>query len=142
MYKSFAKHPSTIDIVEIMGLAEHNAKRVSELSGGWKRRLTIAAAFMTDSQILILDEITSGVDVVARNELWEIIKALSKNKTIIATTHTLFEAEKYFDRTAFLVNGRLVCLGANEELVKRFGNRIYLEVRSNAATDIVSLLYK
>lgn len=70
----------------------HLFKKAKELSGGWKRRLSIACTLINDPKVLILDEITSGVDAVAREELWALIKQICKNKTIIATTHTLHEA--------------------------------------------------
>lgn len=72
------------------------------MSGGWKRRLTLACSLFNNPRFLLLDEITSGISVKAREELWAAIKQFSSDKTIIATTHTLHEAEKYFDRVAFM----------------------------------------
>ena len=90
------------------------SKKAKELSGGWKRRLSIACTLLNDPDILILDEITSGVDAVAREELWALLKELCRNKTIRATTHTLHEAQEYFDKVGFIFGGKIVCIGEAE----------------------------
>ena len=77
-------------------------------SGGWQRRLSIAMALISEPQILFLDEPTLGLDVIARSELWDIIRALRGRVTIILTTHYMEEAEALSDRIAIMKDGRLL----------------------------------
>lgn len=99
------------------------------LSGGWKRRLSIGCTLIHDPDVLVLDEITSGVDAVAREELWALLKEICTGKTIIATTHTLHEAQVYFDRVNFFVGGKIVCTGTRDELVSFLRDSVSVEVR-------------
>lgn len=116
LFSTIANKRSNLDLVNILQLQQHLKKKAKQLSGGWKRRLSIACTLLNDPEVLILDEITSGVDVVAREELWALLKQLCRDKTILATTHTLHEAQEYFDRVAFIFNGRIVCIGQTEEI--------------------------
>ncbi|CAL6049370.1 ABC_transporter family protein [Hexamita inflata] len=128
-YKAICTNPSEIDFLAQFQLEEHKDKRSKELSGGWKRRLSVACALQNNPDILILDEITSGVDAVAREELWKLLKEICRDKTIIATTHTLHEAQTYFDRVAFIMNGQIVCCGKVDDITNLYKNKICLEVR-------------
>ncbi|CAL6031855.1 ABC_transporter family protein [Hexamita inflata] len=128
-YKAICTNPSEIDFLAQFQLEEHKDKRAKELSGGWKRRLSVACALQNNPDILILDEITSGVDAVAREELWKLLKEICRDKTIIATTHTLHEAQTYFDRVAFIMNGQIVCCGKVDDITNLYKNKICLEVR-------------
>ncbi|MBQ2756957.1 MAG: ABC transporter ATP-binding protein [Clostridia bacterium] len=96
-------------------------RRAGKLSGGWQRRLSIAMALISDPQILFLDEPTLGLDVLARSELWDIIKALKGRVTVILTTHYMEEAEALSDRIAILRDGRLLCCDSAENIKKRAG---------------------
>ena len=98
------------------GLGEVANKRAGKLSGGWQRRLSIAMALVSDPQILFLDEPTLGLDVLARSELWDMIRALKGSMTVILTTHYLEEAEALSDRVAIMKSGRLLLAGAPEEI--------------------------
>ncbi len=104
------------DIVDIFNLNEVLNQRAKTLSGGYKRRLSIAIALISKPKILFLDEPTLGLDVFARRELWKIIKKLQKNITIILTSHYLEEMENLCDRVAILSNGKLLKTGTIEEL--------------------------
>ncbi len=95
------------------------AKRAEALSGGWQRRLSIAMALITEPEILFLDEPTLGLDVLARRELWEILKRLHGRATVLMTTHYLEEAEALSDRIGILQRGRLRALGTPAELMRR-----------------------
>ena len=99
-----------------MGLEKIAAQRAGTLSGGWQRRLSIAMALISEPQILFLDEPTLGLDVIARHELWEQIRALKGKTTVILTTHYLEEAEALCDRIAILAGGRLITVGTADEL--------------------------
>ena len=104
------------DIIDIFNLNEVLNQRAKTLSGGYKRRLSIAIALISKPKILFLDEPTLGLDVFARRELWNIIKKLQKNITIILTSHYLEEIENLCDRVAILSNGKLLETGTIEEL--------------------------
>ena len=99
-----------------MGLEKIAAQRAGTLSGGWQRRLSIAMALISEPQILFLDEPTLGLDVIARHELWEQIRALKGKTTVILTTHYLEEAEALCDRIAILSGGKLITTGTADEL--------------------------
>ena len=97
------------------------SKKSSKLSGGWQRRLSIAMALITDPSILFLDEPTLGLDVIARSELWDIIRSLKGKMTIILTTHYMEEAEELSDRIGVMKDGHLLAIGTAEELKKTTG---------------------
>lgn len=96
-------------------------KRAGKLSGGWQRRLSIAMALISEPQILFLDEPTLGLDVLARSDLWDSIRALKGKITIILTTHYMEEAEALSDRIGIMKDGRLLTVGTAEELKHRTG---------------------
>lgn len=96
-------------------------KKAGKLSGGWQRRLSIAMALISEPEILFLDEPTLGLDVLARSELWDVIRALKGQTTIILTTHYMEEAEALSDRVGVMKDGRLLALGTVTELKERAG---------------------
>ena len=96
------------ELTELLGLQEVLHRKAGKLSGGWQRRLSIAMALISEPQILFLDEPTLGLDVLARSDLWDIIRALKTKATIILTTHYMEEAEALSDRVAIIKAGRLI----------------------------------
>ncbi len=94
-------------------------KRASNLSGGFQRRLSIAMALVNEPQILFLDEPTLGIDVLARSELWDNIRALKGKTTVILTTHYMEEAEALSDRVGIMAKGKLLAIGTVEEIKQR-----------------------
>ena len=94
-------------------------KKAGKLSGGWQRRLSIAMALISEPLVLFLDEPTLGLDVIARNELWDIILSLKGRVTIILTTHYMEEAEALSDRIGIMKNGRMLALGTACELMDK-----------------------
>lgn len=108
-------------MIQEFSLEDVKNQKAKTLSGGYQRRLSIAMALITSPKILILDEPTLGLDVIARRELWNIIKQLKRKMTILLTTHYLEEAENLCDRIAILVKGKLKALGNVTEL-KQIGN--------------------
>ncbi len=96
-------------------------RKAGKLSDGWQRRVSIAMALISEPQILFLDEPTLGLDVIARHDLWEVIRSLKGKITIILTTHYMEEAEELSDRIGIMKNGRLLAVGTVEELNKRAG---------------------
>ena len=96
-------------------------RKLGKLSGGWKRRVSIAMALISEPKILFLDEPTLGLDVIARHNLWEIIKELKGKVTIILTTHYMEEAELLSDRIGIMKDGSLLAIGTVEELNEKTG---------------------
>ena len=103
------KQENKIDeLCQMLSLGEVINKRAGKLSGGFARRLSIAMALISEPKILFLDEPTLGLDVIARSELWEVIKSLKGKVTIILTTHYMEEAEELSDRIGIMKNGKLL----------------------------------
>ncbi len=101
---------------ELLGLTAILNKKASKLSGGYKRRLSIAMALISDPEILFLDEPTLGLDVLARADLWDIIKELKGKITIVLTTHYMEEAEALSDRIAIMKDGKLLICDTAEKI--------------------------
>ncbi len=91
-------------------------RKAGKLSGGWKRRVSIAMALISEPEVLFLDEPTLGLDVIARHELWDTIRSLKGKVTIILTTHYMEEAAGLSDRIGIMKNGRLLAVGTVDEL--------------------------
>lgn len=122
----FSKEKTKTKVAELVvqfGLQEIARKHAGKLSGGWQRRLSIAMALISEPQILFLDEPTLGLDVLARSDLWDVIRSLKGKVTVILTTHYMEEAESLSDRIAIMKNGRLLLTGTAEE------------IKANAGTD-------
>ena len=96
-------------------------RKAGKLSGGWQRRVSIAMALISEPEVLFLDEPTLGLDVIARHELWDIIRSLKGRVTIILTTHYMEEAEALSDRIGIMKDGCLLAVGTGEELKQRTG---------------------
>ena len=91
-------------------------RKAGKLSGGWQRRVSIAMALISQPKILFLDEPTLGLDVIAKHELWQLIRSLKGQITIVLTTHYLEEAQALSDRIGIMKNGRLLAVGTVSEL--------------------------
>ena len=112
----------TAELLEAFSLTEKRHERTRTLSGGMKRRLTLARALMHRPRLLILDEPTAGVDIELRLELWQYIEKInSEGTSIMLTTHYLEEAERLCDRIAFINNGEIAAHGTIPELTERYG---------------------
>lgn len=118
------KAQELIDMFKLTGVARQRAKT---LSGGWQRRLSIAMSLVNEPRLLFLDEPTLGLDVIARRELWEVISALKGRITIILTTHYMEEAEELSDRVGIMAQGKLLCTGTAQELIKKAGTKNFEE---------------
>ena len=115
----FSKDKTTqkiTELIELLGLSNVAGKKAGKLSGGYQRRLSIAMALVSEPQILFLDEPTLGLDVLARSELWDLIRSLKGKVTIILTTHYMEEAEALSDRIAIMKDGKLCFCGTAEEI--------------------------
>jgi lipooligosaccharide transport system ATP-binding protein len=118
---------------ELLGFAQledRGAGKVDALSGGMKRRLTIARALINDPRILLLDEPTTGLDPQARHILWDrLFRLKEQGKTLVLTTHYMDEAEQLCDRLVVVDHGRIMAEGTPAELIRRHSSREVLELR-------------
>lgn len=96
------------ELTELLGLESVIKKKAGKLSGGWQRRLSIAMALVSEPEILFLDEPTLGLDVLARSDLWDLIRSLKGKVTIVLTTHYMEEAEALSDRVGIMKDGKLL----------------------------------
>ena len=108
--------PGAREVLAGLGLGQWAKQRARTLSGGWQRRLSIAMALVSRPEVLFLDEPTLGLDVLARRELWGVIRGLKGRTAIVLTTHYLEEAEAWADRIGVMAAGRLRAVGTPEEL--------------------------
>ena len=115
------------ELTRLMGLSELIDRKAGTLSGGWQRRLSIAMALISEPKILFLDEPTLGLDVIARSELWDIIRSLKGRVTVILTTHYMEEAEALSDRIGIMKDGRLLVCDTSENIKKAAGTESFEE---------------
>ena len=109
------------ELTERLGLETVIKKKAGKLSGGWQRRLSIAMALISQPDILFLDEPTLGLDVLARSELWDVIRSLKGKVTIILTTHYMEEAEALSDRIAIMKDGKLLICDTPDNIKETAG---------------------
>ena len=109
------------ELTGLLGLASVLTKKAGKLSGGFQRRLSIAMALISQPEILFLDEPTLGLDVLARSDLWDIIRSLKGKITILLTTHYMEEAEALSDRIAIMKEGRLLICDTPAAIKKTTG---------------------
>lgn len=113
------QHKKTEECTRRFGFEQILHKKAGKLSGGWQRRLSIAMALISEPEVLFLDEPTLGLDVLARNDLHQIIRDLKGKITIILTTHYMEEAESLSDRIGIMKDGKLLACGTVEELKQK-----------------------
>lgn len=133
----FSKKETSLKIQQMMqlfGLQQFERQKSKTLSGGWKRKLSIALALLTEPKILFLDEPTLGLDILARRELWHIIESLKNKVTIILTTHYLEEAEALCDRICIMKDGEVKAIGTAMELVETTGTASFEDAFIQIAT--------
>ncbi|MFE5672371.1 ABC transporter ATP-binding protein [Agromyces sp. NPDC056523] len=118
------------DLLRFAQLEDRGTAKVDALSGGMKRRLTIARALINDPRILLLDEPTTGLDPQARHILWDrLFRLKEQGKTLVLTTHYMDEAEQLCDRLIVVDHGRIMAEGTPAELIRRHSSREVLELR-------------
>jgi len=118
------------ELLEFAQLIDKKDTKVNALSGGMKRRLTIARALVSDPDILMLDEPTTGLDPQARHILWDrLFRLKEKGVTLLITTHHMDEAEQLCDRLIVMDKGQIMAEGAPAELIKQYSSKEVLEVR-------------
>ncbi|MFT4295229.1 MAG: ABC transporter ATP-binding protein [Micropruina sp.] len=118
------------DLLEFAQLTEKADEKVDNLSGGMKRRLTIARGLINEPRILLLDEPTTGLDPQARHILWDrLFRLKEEGVTLVVTTHFMDEAEQLCDRLVVMDHGRIVAEGSPAQLIRQYSTREVLEVR-------------
>ena len=119
--KKDKQNAKIVELTELLGLEAVIKKKAGKLSGGWQRRLSIAMALISEPEILFLDEPTLGLDVLARSDLWELIRSLKGKVTIILTTHYMEEAEALSDRIAIMKDGKLLICDTADKIKEAAG---------------------
>ena len=115
-YKKEKTNQKIKELTALLGLDSVINKKAAKLSGGLKRRLSIALSLINEPQILFLDEPTLGLDVLSRSDLWDIIRSLKGRITIVLTTHYMEEAEALSDRIAIMKDGKLLTIGTVSQI--------------------------
>lgn len=122
------------ELVRFVELTEKRDVKIDTLSGGMKRRLSIARALVNDPELLILDEPTTGLDPQVRHMIWARLRDLKKSgKTLLLTTHYMEEAQRLCDELIVMDNGRIMDRGSPDQLIARHTEGEVIEVRGNAA---------
>jgi lipooligosaccharide transport system ATP-binding protein len=122
------------ELLDFAGLANKADSKISELSGGMKRRLTLARALINDPQILFLDEPTTGLDPQARHLIWERLQQLvARGKTIVLTTHFMDEAQRLCDSLVVIEQGKVIASGSPAKLIQEHIEPHVLELRASTA---------
>jgi lipooligosaccharide transport system ATP-binding protein len=136
MYARYFDIPSDVarqradELLEFVQLTERATDQVDPLSGGMKRRLTIARSLINEPDLIILDEPTTGLDPQARHLLWERLYRLKqRGATLVITTHYMDEAEQLCDRLVVMDKAKIVAEGSPRELIERYSTREVLELR-------------
>jgi lipooligosaccharide transport system ATP-binding protein len=134
------------ELLEFAQLADRAKAKIDDLSGGMKRRLTIARALINDPRVLLLDEPTTGLDPQARHILWDRLYRLrEQGTTLVLTTHYMDEAEQLCDRLVVVDKGRIMAEGSPAALIREYSSREVLEVRfgsernATAAADLAGI---
>ena len=131
------------ELLEFAQLSDRARSRVDDLSGGMKRRLTIARALINEPRILLLDEPTTGLDPQARHILWDrLFRLKERGTTLVLTTHYMDEAEQLCDRLVVVDKGRIMAEGSPASLIREYSSREVLELRfgSDKNEEAVALL--
>jgi lipooligosaccharide transport system ATP-binding protein len=124
------------ELLEFVQLSERSTSRVEPLSGGMKRRVTIARSLINEPELLLLDEPTTGLDPQARHVLWDRLYRLKQQGvTLVLTTHYMDEAEQLCDRLVVMDHGRIVAEGSPRALIEEHSTREVLELRFAAGTN-------
>ena len=143
-WASLYDHPRDVDqVAKWMGLDELLLRKVAKLSGGQKQRLNVGLSIIGRTKLAILDEPSTGLDVMARDDLWKVLRFLAEEgTTIVLSTHDLDEARVLCHEVAVIDHGRSVAQGSPEELIRKHakGTLISCQVMPDGISDLVSVL--
>jgi ABC-2 type transport system ATP-binding protein len=127
----YHKHRDIGEVIRLLDLEDKTNERFENLSGGLKQRVGIAAALVSDPELIFLDEPTTGLDPKARREVWGVIQNLKKlDKTVFLTTHYMEEAQVLADRVAIIDKGKISAIGSPQELITKYGGLKVLIIRN------------
>jgi lipooligosaccharide transport system ATP-binding protein len=130
------------EVLDLFQLAEKQKDRIESLSGGLKRRLTVARGLMNSPKILVLDEPTTGLDPQARHLVWQTLRKLrARGVTMLLTTHYMEEAANLCDRLVVLDGGRIIAEGTPHELIGRYAGQDVVEVQPTLEEKAAVLAY-
>jgi len=138
---SSAVKARSIELLNLLGLADKTNVRANTLSGGMKRRLNICLALIHNPEVLVLDEPEAGLDPQSRILVRDFIKALGKEKTVILTTHNMDEADRLADRVAIIDHGKLLLLDTPQNLKRTVGEGDILELVTENSTEIAMMQF-
>ena len=125
------------ELLDFVQLGERATSKVEPLSGGMKRRLTIARALVNDPELLLLDEPTTGLDPQARHLVWDrLFRLKQRGATLVLTTHYMDEAEQLCDRLVIMDGGKIKEEGSPLDLIRRFSSREVVELRFGTEVDV------
>ena len=128
------------ELLELVGLEDKARSYVEKLSGGQKRRLSLAVALVNDPELVFLDEPTTGLDPQARRRLWELIKRMkAQNRTVLLTTHYIEEAESLCDRVGIIDLGELIALDTPQSLIQGSGLENAVTLSHDGQLDLEAL---
>lgn len=132
----FGISPSSDELLEKVGLMQKRESYFSQLSGGQKRRLFVALAMVNRPELILLDELTSGLDPRGRRELWSLVEdARESGHTVVLSTHYMDEAQKLCNRVAIVHHGKVVALDTPEALIKRYCPGLTLRIGCDESFD-------
>jgi ABC-2 type transport system ATP-binding protein len=126
----YEKHLDVMEIIKLLDLEDKTNEKFENLSGGLKQRVGVAAALVSDPQLVFLDEPTTGLDPKSRREVWAVIENLKKlGKIVFLTTHYMEEAQALADRVAIINKGKIAVIGSPQELISQHGGLKVLVIR-------------
>ena len=142
LFASFYDHPADADpLMDRLGLADKSNARYKHLSGGQKQRLAIALAMVGNPQVVVLDELTTGLDPHARRTTWELVEQVrAEGVTVVLVTHFMEEAERLCDRLALIDHGRVVAVDTPAGLAERNGGGQRMRFRPSEPVEDVEFL--
>ncbi|GAA1955582.1 ABC transporter ATP-binding protein [Kitasatospora viridis] len=137
LYASFYRRPADpVELMHRLGLAEKAGERYKRLSGGQQQRLAIALALIGNPEVVILDELTTGLDPHARRTVWELVEQVrASGVTVLLVTHFMEEAERLCDRVALIDRGRVVAVDTPAGLAARAGQQQRMRFRPSGPLD-------
>jgi len=118
-------------IVNWLGLGKYVNRKAKALSGGYRRRLSLAIALMGQPSIVFLDEPSCGMDPIARRQMWTVMESASRKCAVVLTTHSMEEAESVSTRLGIMSKGRMVCLGTSSQLREKFSNGLEIFIQTH-----------
>jgi ABC-2 type transport system ATP-binding protein len=132
----YSKSINPQELLKMVDLVDKEKSLIGNLSGGQKQRFSIVASLINDPEIIFLDEPTTGLDPIARRNLWELItKIKNQGKTIVLTTHYMEEAELLCDRIAIMDKGKIVAMGEVHKLIEKTKDPFKIDLISSQITD-------